>query len=260
MTDMKEMTPLQPDGAPEKKGAVKRNASFPLSAKTLLAAGAFVGAVVIGMSLYGNLGFSIFPHQTDNLTESQRQERLEAFNAIGIIHLAIVPEKDREKAIESMQLSSEARASLQVDLGKTPALAPQTTGGQSASQAPLSPQPAGNQSSAKAGSADAEQPGPALAPAKARQMQLAWITLWDSDVEDGDMVRIDSEGYSRTVYLRNKPVTFAVPVPANGIISVTGIRDGDGGGITVGLGSGAVKAILPIMSVGQVLPLRVGVF
>ena len=88
-------------------------------------------------------------------------------------------------------------------------------------------------------------------------LRLAWITLWDTDVQDGDVVRIDSGGYSRTVTLTKRGETFAVPIPASGLITVSGIKDGDGGGITVGLASGADKAVFPIMSVGQSLGLRV---
>lgn len=90
-------------------------------------------------------------------------------------------------------------------------------------------------------------------------MRLAWITLWDTDAQDGDAVRIDSQGYSRTVTLTNAPVTFAIPVPASGAVQISGIRDGEGGGITVGLASGPASILLPIMSVGQVLPLKVKV-
>ena len=93
--------------------------------------------------------------------------------------------------------------------------------------------------------------------AESSPLRLAWITLWDTDVQDGDVVRIDAQGYSRTVTLTKHGETFAVPVPANGIVTVTGIKDGDGGGITVGLASGRVKAVFPIMSTGQSLGLRV---
>ena len=55
------------------------------------------------------------------------------------------------------------------------------------------------------------------------------------------------------------PVTFAIPIPVSGNINITGIQDGEGGGITVGLASGESKTVFPIMSVGQVLGLRVKV-
>jgi hypothetical protein len=59
------------------------------------------------------------------------------------------------------------------------------------------------------------------------------------------------------VRLTKKGDTFAVPVPADGIIKVTGVKDGDGGGITVGLASGETRAVFPIMSEGQELGLKV---
>jgi hypothetical protein len=133
-----------------------------------------------------------------------------------------VSANDAVAAIDAMQLAPDAKRSLLADLA-TP-----------------SPMPSKNA-------------------APANRLRLAWVTLWDTDVEDGDVVRIDSQGYSRTVVLKKLPTTFAVPVPADGVIHVTGIRDGDGGGITVGLASGASKAVFPVMSEGQVLGLRVTV-
>ena len=91
----------------------------------------------------------------------------------------------------------------------------------------------------------------------ADSVRLAWFTVWDTDDEDGDVVRIDSEGYSRTISLTKKPITIAVPVPADGVINVTGVRDGEGGGITVGAASQNSQVVLPIMSVGQVIGLHV---
>ncbi len=93
-------------------------------------------------------------------------------------------------------------------------------------------------------------------PAAART-RLAWVTLWDTDAEDGDVVRIESNGLSRTITLSKQPLTIAVPVPADSVIKVIGVRDGEGGGITVGFASGAARAVFPIMSVGQTLGLRV---
>ena len=87
--------------------------------------------------------------------------------------------------------------------------------------------------------------------------RLAWIRVWDSEVEDGDVVRIESAGYSRTVTLTKRGITLAVPVSATGIVTLTGIHDGDGGGITVGLSSGQSSALLPIMSTGQTLRIAV---
>jgi hypothetical protein len=169
------------------------------------------------------------PHQQgDSVSEQQQQERLAAFNALGPLPMALVPNSDIAGAVDNMQLSEEAKQSLLADLAKTSAV-PSTA-----------------------------LPSPAPQ-AAANGLRLAWVTLWDTDAEDGDIVRIDSRGYSRTIVLKKAPVTFAIPVPASGIINVTGVHDGEGGGITVGLASGASKAVFPIMSEGQVLGLRVKV-
>ncbi len=90
------------------------------------------------------------------------------------------------------------------------------------------------------------------------ELPLAWLTLWDHRDEDGDIVRVVSEGYSRTVPILNTPVTLAVPVPASGVVNVIGIHDGMGG-ITVGIQSGATPVLLPVLSVGQVVGVPIAV-
>jgi hypothetical protein len=164
--------------------------------------------------------------QTDHLSDAQIQRRQEAFAALGTLPLQPVPTADLSTAIDGMRLPPAERDALLAAAMPIP-----------------TPTPTPSQT-------------PAAAPQK-DPLRLAWITLWDTDVQDGDVVRIDSEGYSRTITLTKRGETFAVPVPANGIVTVTGIKDGDGGGITVGLASGAAQAVFPIMSTGQVLGLRV---
>ncbi len=83
-------------------------------------------------------------------------------------------------------------------------------------------------------------------------LPLAWLTLWDHRDEDGDIVRVVSEGYARSVPILHVPVTLAVPVPASGVINIVGVHDGFGG-ITVGIKSGATPVLLPVLSVGQVV-------
>ena len=190
-------------------------------------------------------------HQFDeNLSDSQKQDRALAFAALAPLSLNMVPAADVTSAIEDMHLSASAKQALLSDLAQP----------QAAVSVPDSPQhettPVANQSQSAPESA---LPAPKIAVRKRKSIRLAWITLWDTDAEDGDAVRIDSQGYSRTVTLTKQPVTFAIPIPANGIIKVTGIQDGEGGGITVGLASGESKAVFPIMSIGQTLGLKVRV-
>jgi hypothetical protein len=182
-----------------------------------------VGAcIAIGGSVYAHFatgaGTWMAPSQTDRLSDAQIQQRQRAFEALGPLSLQLVPSADVSSAVDGMRLTASEKGELLVV---------------------------------------ASAPAPQAASAEKRPLRLAWITLWDTDVQDGDVVRLDSEGYSRTITLTKSGETFAVPVPANGIVTVTGIKDGDGGGITVGLASGGVKAVFPIMSTGQSLGLRV---
>lgn len=50
---------------------------------------------------------------------------------------------------------------------------------------------------------------------------------------------------------------MAIPIARGVPIKLKGIRDGEGGGITVGMASGNAQATLPIMSTGQLLALKV---
>jgi hypothetical protein len=88
--------------------------------------------------------------------------------------------------------------------------------------------------------------------------RLIWLTLYDSDVEDGDVAEIRSGGFSRTVPLTRRPIKVAVPVGPDGAILLTGSVDGGGGGVTVGVVLPSGPLPLPPLSVGQTLRLPVG--
>lgn len=182
----------------------------------------------------GSTGLYFAQSQTDAPSDAERQQRISAFATQGPLTLRSVEPANVSLAVDTMELSPSSKRDLLTDVES---FAPPAT-------APLQ---------------SAQAPKIALEPPPTRHapLRLAWITLWDTDVEDGDVVRIDSQGYSRTVVLTKRGVTFAVPVPTDGIITVTGVNDGDGGGITVGLASGAAKAVFPIMSPGQSLGLSV---
>ena len=242
---------------PKAESEPKHSSSFLLAIKSLLTTLILVAVVVIGMGLSGILDFSFLSRQSDNLSEAQRQERLNAFNALGTVHLLAIPEKDIPKAIESMQLSTAAKQGLQADLVRIPSSTSDATDPKTETPSPSTTFQTVPNPSMKTATAPSPNPVMEVAPAKDDRIRLAWITVWDTDVEDGDVVRIDSQGYSLTIVLKKQPITFAVPVPTSGVINVIGIRDGDGGGITVGLASGASKAVFPIMSVGQILGLKV---
>lgn len=218
-----------------------------------------VGLIAGGMYFTSGTALLAESH-TDNVSDAEQLARIKAFDLLKDFPVAIVSPADVTAAVESMHLGPSARDALLVKLGAHPAqrMAIASSPASSA-KPPRQVNTAAPDAQAEPSPAPQASPAYASAGSKAATVRLAWITLWDSDVEDGDAVRIDSEGYSRTVVLANRGVTFAIPVPASGKISLTGIRDGDGGGITVGVASGLTKAILPIMSVGQVLNLNVKV-
>ena len=229
----------EPAAAPIVQSSRPRSATLSLIAKSLFATILLSGAMAIASYTLSN---GIGQHG-DDVSSSELQARLAAFRALKPLALSQVSTKDIDPAVQGMQLSSTATVKLKEDLLKTSSIAP--------SPPTLSPQ----------NIPDTRQQVPQAVPTQAQALRLGlvWITLWDTDVEDGDVVRIESQGYSRTVRLTKKGDTFAIPVPASGVVNITGISDGDGGGITVGLASGGAKAIFPIMSEGQMLGLRVKV-
>jgi hypothetical protein len=195
-------------------------------ARAVLAAAVIAISAGVYAHLTNNSGGQTPMSQVDHVSDAERQQRQQAFAALGTLPLRVVEPAEVSAAVEGMGLTPQGKQALLADVA-----------------APTARQIPATQS----------------ATARWEPLRLAWITLWDTDVEDGDVVRIASEGYSRTVTLTKRGETFAVPVPANGIITITGIKDGDGGGITVGLASGAIKAVFPIMSTGQSLGLSVSI-
>ncbi|WP_424830248.1 hypothetical protein [Ruegeria sp.] len=88
-------------------------------------------------------------------------------------------------------------------------------------------------------------------------LQLAWVTLWDTHAEDGDILRFEStSSIPIEVMALNARTTFAIPYPADGQVLVTGVKDG-GGGITIALESGAASIAWPTMAPGDQLLLPI---
>ncbi len=87
--------------------------------------------------------------------------------------------------------------------------------------------------------------------------KLAWLTLWDTHAQDGDVLRFESStSFPIEVTALNAKTTIAIPYPADGKVVVTGVHDG-GGGITIALESGAAKIDWPTMAPGDTLDLPV---
>jgi hypothetical protein len=205
---------------------------------------ALIAAVIIGLSGFGLFhatGIALIPTNapaTDQISVAQSLDRVRAFNTMTPLELRVVRSGEFEQAVKTMGLSDTEKQALLNELDAS-ARVTELVGGAASQAVPATATPSPTQQ-------------PQAAAAAKRPLRLAWITLWDTDAQDGDTVRVDSSGFSTTVRLSNTPITFAVPVPEQGVINITGVYDG-GGGITIGALSGAQRVALPIMSVGQVL-------
>ena len=91
----------------------------------------------------------------------------------------------------------------------------------------------------------------------AGRVDLVWLTLWDDQAEDGDIVSVESESFMQSVRLANAPTRVAVPRPKGGTVTVRGVHDG-GGGITVAAATDQAPVQVPVLAVGQtiLLPVR----
>jgi hypothetical protein len=96
-----------------------------------------------------------------------------------------------------------------------------------------------------------------LADAESQRVRLVWLSLYDSDAEDGDVVDITTSGFSYRLRLTRKPVAIAVPLAPGARIQLTGAIDGGGGGVTVGVIAPGGPLPLPPLSVGQTIDLPV---
>jgi hypothetical protein len=89
------------------------------------------------------------------------------------------------------------------------------------------------------------------------QVRLAWLSLWDTHAQDGDILRFESSSsFPIEVMALNSKTTIAIPYPADGNVVVTGVKDG-GGGITIALESGSAQIAWPTMQPGDNLDLPV---
>lgn len=88
-------------------------------------------------------------------------------------------------------------------------------------------------------------------------VRLAWVQIWDTHAEDGDVVRFDAPGTAPVqITAFNTPTTIAIPFPPDGRVMVTGVTDG-GGGITIAVRSGAQEIAWPTMAPGDQFALPV---
>lgn len=83
------------------------------------------------------------------------------------------------------------------------------------------------------------------------RIDVAAITLWDNNAEDGDVVVIGNMGVQYEIPIFHEPTTVFVPyVPGQSSVKVTGLVDG-GGGVTVAAASNYGLFPIPPLAEGQ---------
>jgi hypothetical protein len=82
-------------------------------------------------------------------------------------------------------------------------------------------------------------------------VRLAAVTVWDTMDEDGDTIDLTAAGFGQRLVIMHKPNTFFLPVQPGGSVMIKAIRDGGGGGITLGVSTVLGPYRLPALAVGQ---------
>lgn len=91
---------------------------------------------------------------------------------------------------------------------------------------------------------------------EAGRARLAWLSVWDDQVVDGDWVHVASGGFSLNVELLGTRKQIAIPVTKGGTdLVITGLDDG-GGGITLGMQTDTGIIQTPVMDPGESLTLH----
>ena len=86
-------------------------------------------------------------------------------------------------------------------------------------------------------------------------IEMRWLTLFDFEANDGDIVRVSSGYWSQDVAITNAPQRLAVPV-SNGAIRIQGMVD-PGGGITIAMMTNLGRLPVPVLAPGQVIDVPV---
>ncbi len=157
------------------------------------------------------------PVDSDNISTVEKQQLVDNFTKLESIKVKAVEAVDLESALETMKLSPVERKALRKTLGP-----------------------------------DYHAPAQGRSKLDVNQTVLAWLSVWDFASQDGDIIHISSAGYEIDVPLLQSVTRIAVPVDASSTAKIIGATDG-GGGITLGIMSGASPVSFPVIGVGQPL-------
>lgn len=92
-----------------------------------------------------------------------------------------------------------------------------------------------------------------IASHRKRDQVFGQIRLWDSFDQDGDVVVVTAGGIAQTVPILKQPTVVTFPYEPDGMVEITALRDGGGGGVTVAVEFATGALPLPPLSAGQTI-------
>jgi hypothetical protein len=84
-----------------------------------------------------------------------------------------------------------------------------------------------------------------------RRQRVGWIVFTDSMDPDGDVIAVEASGLTQQIVLTKSWTPVAVTVADGSTINVTGVRDGEAGGITVGFATSAGMMPIRVLRPGE---------
>jgi hypothetical protein len=89
------------------------------------------------------------------------------------------------------------------------------------------------------------------------RLRVGALFLWDTLDQDADAVRVSGAGYGQEIVITHERKMIYVPYVPGSSVTITPIRDGGGGGVTLGVSTTLGPVPLPHLVVGQSLEIPV---
>ena len=152
--------------------AAPRLKQYPSLPVLLKAIGLAAAVVITIITLFSGFGHIAMPfHHGDDLNQNQIRARLSAFNALPPVKLMLISDDQILPAVKDMGLSAKDEKALLADLNREHTVRVDQSAAAATPSALTTP-------SAR----------PIAEAQKTSRLRLAWISLWDTDIEDGDTV------------------------------------------------------------------------